>query len=352
MAGPVRFAVFGTGSMAATMVAAMRQTGGIEVLGVASRSPERAREFQQRLGLPRTFAGVDEIAADPSVDALYIASTPDQHAALAIAALSAGKPVLCEKPCAVSPQEAERISEVAASSGALFMEAIATPFLPAVAHALEAVRRGELGQARHFSADFGYPATGQSHPVCFAPIGGGVLLDRAIYLVALARLALGPVAAIESRLVCDEEGIDTHAALLLTHRDGGTSQLTASFAALLGNSAAIGCSGGAILLREPLLACERMRISVASAPAERVSAPSGGLRARLKQSPFARRLAAAASARKDRTLVYGPSSYAPELSHFRDLVMEGRRESPVLPTALSVEIHGLLAAARSQGESG
>lgn len=345
-AAPLRFAILGTGAMAGTMLAALRAAPGVTVAGVGSRTPARAANTAAAWGLARIYADAEEIAADPAIDAVYIATDPAAHAEAALTLLAAGKAVLCEKPCATSPADVRRIADAAAASGALFMEAIATPFLPAVAEALARAGDGTLGAATSLTAEFGYPITPQSNPLCFASDGGGVLLDRAIYLVALARLALGPIAEVQATLVRDAAGIDVHAGLLLRHAGGATAQLAASFTALLGNAATIGCARGGIDLRAPLLACEHLRVTHVEPATARTAAPAGGLKDKLKASPRLRRAAALASLRQERHLPYGASPYAPELDHFCALVRAGATESPVLPPSLSLEIHEALARAR------
>lgn len=343
MTGTVRLGVLGTGAMARTMIAAVAGVDGLEVAGIASRTAARAAEVAAAYGV--AAAGFDALLADSGIDAIYIATEPALHADAVIRALTAGKAVLCEKPCAIDGDQAARIAEAAAATGALFMEAVATPFLPAVAVAVETARGGGLGVPRHLDASFGYPITRASHPVCFAGTGGGVLLDRAIYLVTLSRLLFGPVAAADAAIRRDADGIDIHAAFRLEH-DGGTAQLTASFDARLGNDAAIGCTGGVIRLAEPLLSCERMVMSAARAPAGRVTAAAPGLVGRLKERPQVRRARAMAGGLSGQFVPYGASPYAPELAHFRDLVLAGARESPVLPPSLTVEIHRTLSALR------
>ncbi len=343
MTAPVRLGVFGTGAMARTMIAAIAGVDGLEVAGIASRTEGRAAAVAASLGIAhRDF---DALLADPGVDAIYIATEPALHADLACRALSAGKPVLCEKPCAIDPEGASRIADRAAAMGVFFMEGIATPFLPAVAAALDMARAGGLGAPRHLAASFGYPITPASHPVCFAAEGGGVLRDRAIYLVTLSRLLFGPIRAADGVIRRDAAGIDTHAAITLEH-DGATAQLAASFDVLLGNDATIGGERGAIRLAAPLLACERLRIATARPLEERAAPAAPGLAQRLKGLAPLRRARAMTGELGGRFLPYGGSPYAPELAHFRDLVRAGASHSPVLPPALTLEVHRTLAALR------
>jgi predicted dehydrogenase len=205
-----------------------------------------------------------------------------------------------------------------------------------------------MGPLRHFAAEFGYPITAQSNPVCFAAQGGGVLLDRMIYLVTIARLAAGPVSEVQARITRDRNGIDTHAALLLSHGGGAKSQLTASFSALLGNAAALGFAEGAIVIEEPLLAAEQLRVTPMSPATSRVEGSGSGLKAKLKAQPLFRKAVAFRKRQQATHLSYGSSSYAPELQHFIDLVKRGEKASPILPPSLTLEVHHVLATARAK----
>lgn len=340
MSAPLRIGVAGTGGMARTMIAAAARSGAVSVAGIASRTGGRAEALAQAFGLG-AFASPGAMLADGGVEAVYVASEPAANAALAEAAIRAGKPVLVEKPAAPDADGFARLAELAAGRGVLLMEAIATPFLPAVAAALARAGDGTFGRALHLQASFGWPITRESHPVCFNPRGGGVLRDRMIYLVTLARLVLGPIARVTAELTREADGIDTAAALLLEHENGGTAQLSASFSAMLANEATIGLTGGSIALLSPLLGCERIRLHTAALPRPRADKGPPGWTDRLRANATLRRLAAH---RADRAahLPFGASPYVPELAHFAGLVRAGASASPVLPPALSLEVHRVL----------
>lgn len=344
MAQDIRIAVIGTGYIAHTLVAAIGHVPGLQVTGICSGNPERARSVASALGIATAYASLDDALVDANVDAVYIANATAEHAAVAIRALEAGKAVLSEKPFAVGTAEAEQVVAVARRTGRLFMEAVATPFLPAVHAALDEAASGRIGTVRHFSASFGYPTTPASHPGCYAAVGGGVLLDRAIYLVTLARLALGPVADTRAEIVRDGNGIDVDAALLLTHSGGATSQITASLSTMLGNTMTIAGDRGAVSVRAPLLSAEKMLVEHVAPPVRPVAMTS--TRDRIKQSPVLRVLADVAKQRRTRVLSYGRSPYVHELLHFRDLYRAGAVESPVLPLDLSLDVMRVLDTAR------
>lgn len=346
MAQDIRFAILGTGYMAQTFAIAMSSVDGIALSGFASRDIERAKTMATYYGAPSSYAGLPEILADPAVDALYIANDNAGHASAAIAALEAGKAVLCEKPCGVNATEALAVAETALRTGKLFMEAIPTPFLPAVAKVLETARKGELGQLRRFAAEFGYVASPQSHPGCFLPAGGGVLLDRGIYLATLALMVMGPAIDVRAEIVSTTEGIDAEAWITLTHEGGATSALGASLTCELPNRLDIAGTKGSAWVEAPLLAAERYGIAHHDNP-ERPIPSRGGFAAKLKQKPLLRRTLAILRAARAPQSSYGDSLYRAEIEHFRDLVLIDAKESPVLPPSLSVSAMEILDRARA-----
>ena len=200
--------------MAAAMMSTFAQAG-VRVTAVASRDPERAVGSRAPSGSRPPVRILAPLLHSSEFDAVYIANASAEHATTAIAALEAGKAVLCEKPLALSANEAERVAEVARRTGKLCMEGIWTAFLPAYRRFLELARAKACGEPIHLFADFGYPVSEKALPRLFSPAAGGVLLDRGIYLVALALNVFGPVERVDARLDVTAQGVDQHASLQL-----------------------------------------------------------------------------------------------------------------------------------------
>jgi len=180
-----RFAVIGTGSMAAAMMSTFDHAS-VRVVAVSSRDAARERQFASAFHIPTVGEKVESFLQSSEFDAVYIANASAEHGSTVIAALEAGKAVLCEKPLALSANEAERIADVARRTGKLCMEGIWIPILAAYRRFVELARTNACGKLTHLFADFGYPVNEKTLPRLFSPAAGGVLLDRGIYLVALA----------------------------------------------------------------------------------------------------------------------------------------------------------------------
>ena len=300
---PLRFAIIGRGRMAATM---------------------------------RALIG--DVPIDEA-EAVYIASRNRDHAGHARSALAAGKAVLCEKPFATSLAEANDIISTSQRSGLLYMEAVATPFLPAVAAALQAADLGRLGSLRHLEASFGYPIDEMTHPRLFEA-DGGVLADRAVYPLMLALIALGPVARASTEVERDRRGIDIAARFRLDHCGGGRSDLAVSFIERLDNSLRITGDAGAVEVAPPLLTAQRLRFT----PPGRPGAARGWRR--LRQNGAIRRIGDLASGISGGWHGHGGSPYAHEIAHFTTLFRAGAVESPVISHERMLAVARLIEEAR------
>lgn len=305
VAKPLRFAVIGRGRMAATM-----------------------------RGL------VGDVPLDLA-DAVYVACGNADHVRQSRLALEADKPVLCEKPFSLRGDEAQALTLLARERGLTFMEAVATPFLPAVSRAINIAATGGIGPIRRLEASFGYPVSRRRFPRLFAP-DAGVLADRAVYPLMLARILLGPVTEMACRVDRDRAGVDVAARLSLVHDGGARSDLSVSFVGTLGNDLRIEGADATLELMPPLLTAQRLRLRPADA-----SGPSR-LRAALRQNPLLRRIGDVGGRLTGSFHSHGGSIYRHELEHFADLVRKGCVESPVVTHARMVDVVRLIEEARQQ----
>jgi len=185
----VNWGVLSTARIAHTFAKDIAYCESAKLVAVGSRHLDSAQEFAAAHGIPHAYGSYEDLLNDPTIDAIYIATPHTLHADNAIAALKAGKHVLCEKPATTSPEELERIISVAKTEDRFFMEAMWTYFLPAINEALAWVNAGRIGKLLHVKASFGftmpYSATSREYA---RELGGGCLLDMGIYPIALDAL--------------------------------------------------------------------------------------------------------------------------------------------------------------------
>lgn len=343
-----RFGVIGTGAMAAAMMATFARAG-IPVAAVASRESARARRFAEAFAIPEAHASPEGLLRRADIDAVYVANATVDHEATAIAALDAGKAVLCEKPLARDAPGAARVAAAARRADRLCMEGLWTLFLPSHRRFLALAEAGACGGPGHLTAAFGSPESAADR--LLGPAAGGVLLDRGGYLLALALKALGPVERIDAGIDMSPEGIDHHACLQLSHGAGGRSQLALSFTAPLANRARLAGPGGSLELGPRLPAAEWVARHRTAPPRPRpgweIPGPRSRLMGRLRAVPLLRRLHQGLPSGGTEHLPYGPDPYLPELRHFLQCWRTGAVESDVVPLGLSIDILRIIDRARA-----
>lgn len=186
---PLRWGVLSTAAIAANhVVPALQAASGHEVVAVGSRRLARAIAWAAELDIAVGHGSYDELLADPNVEAIYNPLPNHLHVDWTIAALEAGKHVLCEKPVGLDAADARRLVEAAAHHPELVvMEAFMYRFHPQWMAARELVRAGRVGQLRTVQTFFSYFNDDPANVRNDAAIGGGALLDIGCYPISQAR---------------------------------------------------------------------------------------------------------------------------------------------------------------------
>jgi predicted dehydrogenase len=226
----LRWGLLGTARITQNALAPAMRKAGHDLAVVGSRSLPRARAFAASNGVRRGCGSYEEVVTADDVDAVYVALPNDAHEEWTIAALRAGKHVLCEKPLSTDAASAGRMAAAAVTSGRVLMEAVMTRFHPRTVALLELVHSGELGSLRLLHATFAFPMRRpgdyRSHP----QRGGGALLDVGIYGVAMARWLVSEepdgVQAVTRRWAT---GVDGTTSALLSFPGGAVASIDASF---------------------------------------------------------------------------------------------------------------------------
>ncbi len=146
-------AVVGVGFIGVAHVEALRRLG-VEVAGVVGSSPERARSKAAAANLPRVYDSYAELLADPAVDVVHVASPNHVHAEQALAALEAGKHVVCEKPLALSAEDTAKLVNAAEASGLVNAVCFNIRFYPLCQQMHAMVRAGEIGAPRFVTGSY------------------------------------------------------------------------------------------------------------------------------------------------------------------------------------------------------
>ena len=157
----IRWGIIGAGNVAEFKSGpALMQAPGSTVVAVMRRDAEKARDFALRYGVPRWYADVDALLADPEVDAVYVASPHHLHLAHVTRAAQAGKAILCEKPVGVSTAEAQAVVDVCRAASVSLSVAYYRRYWPVVQEMRRLLAEGAIGevvQARVQLADYFQP---------------------------------------------------------------------------------------------------------------------------------------------------------------------------------------------------
>jgi 1,5-anhydro-D-fructose reductase (1,5-anhydro-D-mannitol-forming) len=207
------------------------------VAGVASASPERARQFADALGIPRAYDSVDDLLADPEIDAVYISTTNDLHEPQTIAAARAGKHILCEKPLALSLDSARAMVTACREAGVVM--GTNHHLRNAAAHRAmrDFIAQGAIGQplaARVFHAVY-LPPHLQGWRIDRPEAGGGVALDITVHDADTLRFVLGDeveeVTAMTASQGMARAGLEDAIMGVLRFRNGVLAQFHDAFTA-------------------------------------------------------------------------------------------------------------------------
>jgi predicted dehydrogenase len=223
----VRWGVLGAGWISdRALLPALRRAEGSELLALASRDPDRAREMAARHGVPCVHEDYPALLADPDVDAVYLPLPNSLHLPWTLRALAAGKHVLCEKPLALNETEAREMADAARASGCLLMEAAMYRFQPRMRELVASFAGQEI---RRVSASFAFQIQDLANYRLRPEFGGGALLDVGFYTADIARWLLGEPERVEA--VMRYDAVDMSCGALMSFPGGAQAAMFASFEA-------------------------------------------------------------------------------------------------------------------------
>ncbi|MAI78818.1 MAG: dehydrogenase [Deltaproteobacteria bacterium] len=341
--------ILGTGFAARKFLLGLRASPGAQVLAIGSRTRERAEQFGKELGVSHMYGNYEEAVQDSEVDAFYVATPPAMHRADAELCLRAGKPVLVEKPFAVTADESRALVETARSCGVFCMEGMWTRFLPAIQRAKQIVDEGALGSPCLMEGSFSSKvAFDASHHLFNMSLGGGALLDRGVYLVSLAHYFLGAPKDVSSQTHLHESGVDEQTIALLQYDQGAMANLTASFRTEAENDFVLMGTEARLKLHGPVFRPSRLSVdgvsaqtlTSASTSSQKEALLEGGVLQGLQQRlPGLRPLASRILRRSRRESVYySGNGYHHQAEEVARCIEAGQLESKIMPLSESISI--------------
>jgi D-xylose 1-dehydrogenase (NADP+, D-xylono-1,5-lactone-forming) len=207
-AAPVRFGILSTANINRKVIPGAQASPKVDVLGVASRDRGRAEAYAREWGIPRAYGSYEELLADPDIEAVYISLPNTLHCEWSIAAVEAGKHVLCEKPLSRDPAEVEAAFDAAERAGRLLSEAFMYRHNPQTRRLVELVREGAIGELRLVRSVFSYSLYDAGNIRLQTDVDGGALMDIGCYCVSGSRLLAGEPERVYGEEWIGETGTD------------------------------------------------------------------------------------------------------------------------------------------------
>lgn len=243
----IRWGIIGLGKIANKFAKDLQSVDHCQLYAVASRHQQKASSFAKQYNATKAYDSYEELASDPNVDAVYIATPHSLHKAHSILCLKQKKAVLCEKPLSMNLQEVEEMIAVAKLNDVLLMEAMWTYFLPHYQFVLSTLNSGKYGAITKLEANFGFqPELDMDSRVFKKALGGGSLLDIGIYPIFAALSTLGKPLDIDAKATFFENGVDSSCSVIFNYEQGTKAFLKSTLLEKTSNTATFYCENGTV----------------------------------------------------------------------------------------------------------
>ena len=356
----IRIATIGTSLITDNLVEALNASERGEFVGTCSRDAERAWAFTQERGGAKPFTSIDEVAADPDVDAVYIGSPNALHAPQALALIAAGKHVMVEKSFASNEREAREVFAAAEAANVVVMEAMRPLHDPAYYQFKEAL--GRIGRIRRLTIRFGKYSSryddilaGRHTNIFDCQMASGGLMDMGVYSVeplvdimgAPERVLFAPVLLDEGTRELTNGAIDGAGIISCTYPGAAASLHYSKFTQDYASTQVEGERGTVTL--DHISTPDHMRIDLlgkavrgdaknskgtAAASTEEIDLPTTSNSMAYELADF---ISAVESARAGTPALEAPCGEHGDVAHFRDLTLatmavmdEARRQAGIV----------------------
>ena len=248
----IRWGILGTARINRRVIPAIRETSGSELYAVASRRADRAAAYAHDWTIPASFGSYDALLAAPEIDVVYIPLPNGLHTQWTIAALQAGKHVLCEKPLALTVEDVDRIATTARDTGRIATEGFMYRHHSQTQQAVDLVRGGAIGGVRTIHGTFTFMLDRADDVRLDPALGGGSLWDVGCYPVGFARLVCGvePVEVV-GHAETGPTGVDLAFAGQLLFPDDVRAQFDSGFRTTYRTAIEIAGTDGTLTIPQP-----------------------------------------------------------------------------------------------------
>lgn len=255
----MKFAILGPGHIAHSLAKAVSALDGVELYAVASRSLDRAEAFAKEWGFAKSYGSYEELAKDPEVDLIYIATPHSHHYEHAKLCLEHGRNILVEKAFTVNAAQAEELAALAKEKNAFMAEAIWTRYMPSRKMIDDLLEKGTIGKVTSLTANLGYELHNIER-MQSPELAGGALLDLSVYPINFARMVMKKeVKDITTTAVMSPRGIDWMNSITLIFEDDTMAVLHSNM--LVGiNRMGVICGDKGYIEVQNINNCEEIRV--------------------------------------------------------------------------------------------
>lgn len=225
----IRFATIGTGKIVRKFLDAASKVPNLQLYGVYSRDMARAKEFAKEFGAIRAYDQLEDMAADPELDGVYIASPNYCHWEQAVLLMEGGKHILVEKPAASNEREYQKMAKAASENHVILLEAMRSVLDPGFAKLVELLPRiGTIRQVTfqycQYSSRYDNFKQGIVENAFRPELSNGSLMDIGVYCVHTMVKLFGMPKEIKGDAIFLENGVDGAGTILASY-DGFQAQL-------------------------------------------------------------------------------------------------------------------------------
>lgn len=256
----IRWGLLSTANINRRLIPAIRASARGELTAVASRSQASADAYAQNWGIPQAFGSYEAMLNSDAVDAVYISLPNHLHAEWSMAAMRAGKHVLCEKPFALTLDEVDAVTAVSRETGMVVAEAFMYRHHPQTKKLGELVRNGRVGRVTVVRAAFNFAFQSRDNIRLVPEWGGGCLWDVGVYPLSLAQYVMGgPPVRVSGEQWLGPSGVDEVFSGQMIYENGAIAQITSAFCTPWYTAAEIIGTKGRLTLNRPFVALDDSR---------------------------------------------------------------------------------------------
>jgi predicted dehydrogenase len=304
-----KWGILAPGKMSAKFTKGLKILKNAELYAVGSRDLHRAKHFAEEYGFKKYYGSYEELASDPDLEVVYIASPHSHHHDHTLLCLRNGKHVICEKAFAINTVEVEEMISEAKKRNLFLMEALWPPFQPFYKKAAEILKSGITGKILHLHGHFSFiPPFDPDDRKFNLALGGGSLPDIGIYPVIDALTFIGVPDEIKAVALFSGTGSEESLSVIFVYNDNRMATIYSSFRTDTG----IGCE----------ILCEKGNITIS------------------RGRDMNQRIILSLHGKEKQEFIFSPVAmgYHWEAEEVMRCIEEGRTESPVVPLSFSLDL--------------